>query len=665
MLNSKTNVIKLNVWIESVNDTMTLMNKTRVLTDMHWANEIGRTLYSLILETRNLQSLISFLPEVTLTTGFHDVNIVVFEENEKCLLSENNTLDHAIFDLLLRQLYRVSDDNTDYQLCRIHNLALNCCGISRDKHIRICSYYSSFVAHLYPIITVTVFSLYLAFPLIVDYLSRFKDSDYYTISDSPMALSYIFHMIFIEGRGPVIKSFTRKLLIVILVFVICLPIRNIGLTIWTIFWYIFLGLWMFPFMIFDIYGTRKFQSDHFALNVFGKSALEVITWPFSLTLLWEKVCQQWPSFNIKDFTKKLNLKSKSTERKEYVALIKLPNRESTTMTEHTELLNRAESTEITEPTRSSKPQVQQHSPQHHPKRVEIWKYRIKFFILFFVYLVIAFPFSCCLALLYFFKCIWTFCTRTNSSSHWTKIKNLLRFIYGVIVFGLLAYSSMSVFGSSLLFIIGLFLNGETFINYFLPLSTILFYSWTNWKSSVETKYLVLITTIYEVCKESTPVQSTALANSGRERNENATPVQSGVEKYENANDAETKPGIKLNDDGEPIILKTLYDKVRKKFLPYHRILFYYFLGIFFVTVFAYFLYTMMSLSEKSGITSSVQIIASMAATTLPIIFDFVWTKNSDEQKATNAIALKSKLKRVLKVHSSNETSGEIKVEVIE
>ena len=175
---------------------------------------------------------------------------------------------------------------------------------------------------------------------------------------------------------------------------------------------------------------------------------------------------------------------------------------------------------------------------------------------------------------------------------------------------------------------------------------------------IETKYLVLITNIYEVCKESTPVQPTALANS-----ESATPVQSGVERDESANDAETKPVIKLNGDGEPIILKTLYDDVREKFLPYHRVLFYYFLGIFFVTVFAYFLYTMMSLSEKSGITRSVQIIGSMAATTLPIIFDFVWKKNSDEQKAANAIALKSKLKRVLTVHSSTD-EGEIEVEFI-
>jgi hypothetical protein len=377
MQNTKTNAIKLNVWIESVNDTMIPMNKTRLSTDLQWANEVGRTLYSLILETRSLQfTMISLLPNVTLTKGFRKVNIVVSEENEKCLLSENNTLDDVIFDLLLRQLYRVSDDETNYQLCRTHNLTLKCCAIFGDKHIRICSYYSSFVAHLYPIITVTVFSLYLAFPLMVDYLSRFKDSDYYTISDSPMALSYIFHMIFIEGRGPVIKSFARKLLIVILVFVICLPIWNIGLTIWTIFWYIFLGLWMFPFMIFDIYGTRKFQSDNFALNGFGRSALEVITCPFNLPLLWEKVCQQWPSFNIKNFIKKLNLNRESIKM---TGRTGLPNRESTEITERTGLLE--------------EPQVQQHgnesqddveySQQHHSKTIgcsfEILKYRIRFF----------------------------------------------------------------------------------------------------------------------------------------------------------------------------------------------------------------------------------------------------------------------------------------------
>jgi hypothetical protein len=147
------------------------------------------------------------------------------------------------------------------------------------------------------------------------------------------------------------------------------------------------------------------------------------------------------------------------------------------------------------------------------------------------------------------------------------------------------YSSINFFGCTFLFTFGLFLNGETYGNYFFPLSTILFYSWTNWKSSVETKYLVLITNIYEVCRESAPVQPTTLANSGGERDKSATPVESGVERDESANDVETSNNnpirasnrffIKLNYDREPIIPKQLYNKVREEFLPYDRVPFYY------------------------------------------------------------------------------------------
>ncbi|CAB4033205.1 Hypothetical predicted protein [Paramuricea clavata] len=667
MLNSKTNVIKLNVWIESVNDTMTLLNKTRVLTDMQWANEIGRTLYSLIFETRNLQSLIRFLPNVTLTAGVRDVNIVVSEENERCLLSGNNTLDNAIFDFLLRRLYLVSDDDTDYQLCRTDNLTLNCCAIVGDKNIPICSYYSSIVTNFYIVITVAtvLFFPYLALPLMLDYLSRFKkESEHYTISDSPMAISSIFHTIFIEGHGPA-KSFGRKLLFLIFVLVIRLPVWNVDVTEFsTIFWYIFLGLWTLLFMISDLYSFNDdlFQHAHFVLNdssLFSKdifrNSFEIITLPFNLKLWWRKVSKEWPRFynNLK-----LDLKRESTEMTERTGL---PNRESSEVTERTGLLNR-ESTEMTERTGLLEVQVQQHgnesqdgveySRQNYPETigcVEIWKYRISIFILILLYVGIAFPFLCVFALLLLSFYFWKFYKRDPSNS--SEVLAATGFYSGHLsTSALLMYSSHTFFSCTFLFTIGLFLNGETYNNYFFPLSTILLYSWTNWKSSVETKNLVLITTIYEVCKETTPVQPTALANSGGERDDSA-------------NDAETKLHvIKLNDDGEPIIPKKLYNIVREKFLPYDRVLFYYFMGIFFVTVFAFFLYTMISLSERSGVTSSVQVIGSMAATILPIIFDFVWRKNSGEQKAAKITALKLKLKRVLKVYSSNETNGEIKVE---
>jgi hypothetical protein len=655
MHNSKTNAIKLNVWIESFNDNMTLMNKTLLPTNMQWANEIGRTLYSLILETRDLQSLIRFLPNVTLTAGFRDVNIVVSEENEKCLLSVHNILDDGIFDLLLRQLYRVSDDNTDYQLCITHNLALICCAIVGDKNIPICSYYSSNMANFSLTITVATvfFFLFLAFPLILDYLSRSKKKSehYYVISDSPMAISSIFRTIFIEGQGPV-KSFGRKLLFLIFVLVICLPVQNVDPTeITAIWWYICLGVWAFNFMFTtsDTYSFNygnSFQQQHdFSLDsslFFFRNPFAIIALPFNLKLWWRKVSEEWPCFydNLK-----LNL-----------------NRESTEMTERTGLLEQ----QVQHNGNESQDGVE-YSRQHHSetcKCFEICKYRMSIFVLILLYLGIAFPFSCVFALFSLSFYFWKFQKRDqqNKSKRSLISTAISFFLCHLSIIGILMYSSMIFFRCTFLFSIGLFLNGETYINYFLPLSTILFYSWTNWKSSVETKYLVLNGNIYEVCKESipvTPVQPTALAKSGEESDESVNDAETSNNRPIQAS---KKFVIKLNDDGEPIIPKMLYNIIREKFLPYDRVLFYYYMGVFFVAVFAYFLYTMMSLSERSGITSSVQIIGSMAATTLPIIFDFVWKKNSAEEKAVNTIALKSKLKRVLKVHSSNETSGEIEVE---
>jgi hypothetical protein len=154
MQDRKTNVIKLNVRIELVNG---IMNKTRFLTDIQWANEVGRTLYSLIQQNARFSSL------HTLTAGFRDVNIFIFDENKRCSLSENTTSDHVIFDLILQQLYSISEDDTDYKLCRAYqidiedgtNLKYNCCAIDGENHIPICSDYSSTVTNFFPFILFT------------------------------------------------------------------------------------------------------------------------------------------------------------------------------------------------------------------------------------------------------------------------------------------------------------------------------------------------------------------------------------------------------------------------------------------------------------------------------------------------------------------------------
>jgi hypothetical protein len=117
--------------------------------------------------------------------------------------------------------------------------------------------------------------------------------------------------------------------------------------------------------------------------------------------------------------------------------------------------------------------------------------------------------------------------------------------------------------------------------------------------------------------------------------------------------------IEKDKEGEPIISKKIYNSVREEMLPYDRILFQYFQGVFFIVLFAYVLYILMSLAQASGISGPVQVISTISAASIPFIFDSVWKKNSDEQKEADSIALKSKLKRILLVLRWNDMRTEI------
>ena len=204
------------------------------------------------------------------------------------------------------------------------------------------------------------------------------------------------------------------------------------------------------------------------------------------------------------------------------------------------------------------------------------------------------------------------------------------------------YSIYNMLSLVFYLIIGLFLNAEIYSPYVLPLCTIVFYSWTKWRSAVETKYLVLITNIYKVCKES--------CVDSDECSENVS-ENSGTFNDTDRSLSTNLFTIESSEEGEPVISKELYDKVRETILPYHQTLFHYYKGVFFIAVFGYLLYILMSLSQKSGISGSVQIIGTISASSLPFIFDFVWKNKSDEQKEADSIAMNSKLKQILLVRS--------------
>ena len=761
MRDSTTNVIKLNVWTGLAENDTTNNNQT-LMTNFQWANEVGRTLYSLILgNNENVTSLISSMSTVTLTAGVNNVDILVNTENERCmLLAKTNASKNLLFNLFLRKLHRVSDDDAHYRLCRSNELTLECCTMRKvgTEEVPLCSDYSSNVIKSFSIILFAmVFCfIYYAFPLFLDYTNRFKEeSEYYMISNSPMALSFIMRTAFIEGHGP-LKSFLRRLLLVSFVIAAILPIPNLVITNNnTLFLYILVCPWAFIFLFSD--GHKFNESGSHASVWFSffkpdyKNLIELISLPFNLKFWWHKYSKFVMSCCYEGNRQRQN-------GPEHNPNVKIENESEASTnvsitSEHNPLVT--EPGGLTNVLRADYGSVQSISQPSEVddeiskfKRtfrqfIELLMLRIYFLILVIVYLAIVFPLSSAYVLFTiafksylsnpFEKC--DKCGRSCGNLPIIAIKWLLSIWKSYIVgLSLIVLCSTYFFGFILYFAIGLFLNGETYGPYLVPLSTIFFYSWINWKLSVEAQYSLLNTAIYEVCNERSP--SVRATNEGspsiRATNESSPSVCAtnesspsvcatnesspsvcatnesspsvcatnessssvcatnesspsvrvthGVlpaERGETSNnDFETNNNnhndnndstsnsfvIKLDDDGEPIIPRNLYNLAREKLLPYDQVLFHYFSGVLIIIAFSYFLYVLMSLSQQSGVSGSVQVIGSIVATTLPIIFNLVWKQSSVEQKAADKIAIKSKLKRILMVRRRSNDPEEIEVE---
>ena len=636
MSSSKTNVIDLQVWIQSGNNTM---NKTRIFAGIKWANEIGRTLISLIAQAKEPGRPMLLPYTRTMTAGIYGVNIVIAEETIRCLLSGSSIPDNVVFDALIHQLHHISGYETNYKLCRPHNdknqvQKYNCCTIFGGDDILICSDYSSIMTKTFPtlVIATVIFVLIIDFPVILRYLRYYKEDDKnYRVSDSPTSLSFILHSIFIEGHGPA-KFFGRKLTFVLFVHVTTLPEQGYWLGLWV--YLVCAFLWSLLFIVF-VDKVNFHREGHL------KNPIEIIVRPFNLKSWWNKISTKWPRL----FGR---LTYSSIQQSEIDVHLHV---------------------QTAQEWQEEQPCLLQHKKKKQKKFgfFEIMAIYISVLLLF-VFYFISLPFLCLFALC---KLIWHNAKSVVAISveeenprkqdrFCDRLKSFFKGLLLISTFLIIFFSIKNLFFLAFYSTVGFFLNGETYSPYFVPLSTIIFYAWTSWRSSVETKYLVLVTNIYEVCHESVPVE-------GDERSNNTTENASNANNTSRSSTAAPLTDcfvIKLDSNGEPMIPKALYNSVREKFLPYDRILFHYFHGVLFIGIFAYLLFIMMSLAETSGISNSVRIIGTIAATTIPFIFNFVWKKNSDEQKAANIIALKSKLKRILLVHSSDDTTGEMVVELV-
>ena len=411
--------------------------------------------------------------------------------------------------------------------------------------------------------------------------------------------------------------------------------------------YTLVCLWGLLFAFFNVYHFKKDRNlsmlkvkstnKRLVFLAFSGNSTKFIALPFNLKFWWNEVKRR--EFFRKYF--KLNLDNATSNATSCQQV-----ETSHGVTERTNLL----------PNRNEPPQFINHPIMN------VCKYCLSVVILLILYLTVVLPVSfcgCCGMLFAYRYGIFTFTfNRINPhdmcSLALKKIVSMLcQVTLSTFTFGIFTLFFINFFELVFYLVSGLYVNGGFYTVYFVPISTIVLYSWTNWKFSVEAKYLELNTKIYKVCKEgiTQPVHVT--------RSE-GTPGETAQSSAET--DSNRRFKIKLHENGEPVIPKPLYEIVREKFLPYDDVLVHYFGSLIFVLIFAYLLYIFMSLAQASGVSSSVQIISAMAATSLPFLVNVIWKKNNEEQEKANNLALKYKLKHVLSVCSSNDATGEIVVE---
>ena len=217
-------------------------------------------------------------------------------------------------------------------------------------------------------------------------------------------------------------------------------------------------------------------------------------------------------------------------------------------------------------------------------------------------------------------------------SGFNVISSLYVVIYGTLWFGifisfklwklLLCFIRLCLF-STFLFIAAIYLNGGFYGPIVVPVIGLVFYSLKNWLFFVELKYKVLKTNTYEVCMELW------------ENNE--APVQNPEGNLEVFT-------VNVNDGK---ILKTLYNKIREKILPYDKVLFYFFARMVFVATFFLILYAMMSLAQKSNISSPAQIISSLIVSTFPLFFDTIWANCTFEKRYVSYKIQKQMIREII------------------
>ena len=600
---STTHVVEIGISIKSWNETQNFQNRKWV-----WANEIGRTIISLIA---NMNSVPTWYFS-TLSRGIKKVNIVIFEENYGCLPRGDKGTE-LVFHLLLRKLSQ-QDDTGDYKFCHIHSdkesEIYNCCIFSGYGNQTLCSYYSSIVlgyAQLYIPVTTIIIVLF-GLPLILKYLRSFKtENEHYHISDSPVALSTIFREVMIEEKGPV-KSAQRRLIFLLIVTGI-LYFSEFQST-WV---FVASAIWVIPFTAIDIflirYNTAENVANRIGLNDTSTIYITILTLPFNFRYWWNA------------FRFRFKIKQQNSN--------------------YQPIQNNQED-----------------------QGLPIWRKICHFFqdvFLISVYIISFIPICGLVCALLILTCFMTLtyplvfrwqpilvdavsAHHNNCIIKYCCILFLFFFSFAINIFNvaLIICSVIPILNVTLLLIAGLYLNGEFYSPIVLPIMILVVYCWNGWRSFVESRYIRLKSKIYEVCGELANENSHAEIENDMPRN-----ATTGLNNEENVNEirnCQFTVNVKAGT-----VSKALYKELRETLLPYDEVLFWFSVRLFLVANFCLLMSVMMLLAQTSGISEEINIISTMAVGTLPFIFDTILAEHNSEQEKVADIKLKLTLRGMVKL----------------
>ena len=321
----------------------------------------------------------------------------------------------------------------------------NCCSVANGENLTICDEYLSVLPEYanYYILAIVAIMLYVGFPLIQHYLSSIpNETEHYSITDSPMGLSRIFHSVFLEGFKQSSNTELQKTNIFI-------DSRNDYF-----YWYFqfaldyrFIDVVLF-FTAYDIFRLNRGATKNL------KIYLLILNLPSNIKHWW------------KCFKRLTN--QEQAEQSTSVPRQGIPNREPS-HEEDTE----SSCTEI----------CGKITTQFFKALVFVIAYMVCFTPM------CIFSTACPLMTIYHFnlKEVIRLSARYDMCVLW-----MISLLYGAVLFFswiiiiLVLHSFLSLF---LYLIIGLYLNGSLFSPIVVPMMIFLVYSWKNWRSFVETKYL--------------------------------------------------------------------------------------------------------------------------------------------------------------------------------